>query len=97
MGGYTEKVLEWFKYPRARAHPGCEVNCQGVLYRHFALHRGQPDSGEAVSYYKADQLVASLPSFRSIQSSLAVRKFCARQGKNAANEATDGCVRTFDA
>ena len=30
VGGYTEKVLEWFNYPRARAHPGCEVSCQGV-------------------------------------------------------------------
>ena len=32
---------------------------------------------KAVSCYKADQLVASLPSFRSVQSSLAVRKYCA--------------------
>ena len=24
-GGYTEKLLKWFNYPHARAHPGCEV------------------------------------------------------------------------
>jgi len=33
VGGYTEKVLEWFNYPRARAYPGCELNCQGVPLR----------------------------------------------------------------
>ena len=47
VGGYTEKVLEWFNYPCARAHPGCEVNCQGVLHRRFVCRRGQPDSGES--------------------------------------------------
>ena len=26
----TEEVLEWFNYPPARAHPGCEVSCQEV-------------------------------------------------------------------
>ena len=46
VGGYTEKVLEWFKYPHTRAHPGCEVNCQGVPHCRFVLRRGQPNSGE---------------------------------------------------
>ena len=44
---------------------------------------------KAVSCYKADRLVASLLSFRSVQSSLAVREF---QWKNAASKATGGCV-----
>ena len=47
---------------------------------------------KAVSCYR---LVASMFSSRSVQSSLAVREFCAA-GENAANDATDGCVRTFD-
>jgi len=51
---------------------------------------------KAVSCYKADRLVASLTSFRSVRSSLAVRKFCTAV-EDAANEAADGCVRTFDA
>ena len=44
---------------------------------------------KAVSCYKADRLVASLLSFRSVQSSLAVCEF---QWKNAVNEAAGGCV-----
>ena len=52
-----------------------------------------PTVEKAVSCYKADQLVALLLSFRSIQS---LANFVL-QGKNAANEATDGCVQTFDA
>ena len=39
------------------------------------LRRGQPDSGEGCFVLQADRLVASLLSFRSVQSSLAVRKF----------------------
>ena len=34
---------------------------------------------KVVSCYRVDQLMASLPSFRSIQSSLAVHKFCAAE------------------
>jgi len=40
VGGYTEKVLEWFNYLRAKAHPGCEVSSQGVPHRRFVLRRG---------------------------------------------------------
>ena len=47
VGSYTEKVLELFNYPSARAHPECEVNCQGVPHYRFVLRRGQPDSGES--------------------------------------------------
>ena len=46
-----------------------------------------------VSCYKADRLVASLLSFHSVQSSLAVHA----AGGNAVNEVKDRCVRTFDA
>ena len=47
---------------------------------------------KAVPCYKADRLVASLPGFRCVQPSLAVLYANFElQGKNAANEATDGC------
>ena len=64
VGGYTEKVLEWFNYPRARAHSGCEVSCQGVPHRRFVLHRGQPDSGEScivLQNWPTRSLVAKFP------------------------------------
>ena len=47
VGGYTAKVLERFNYPRARAHPGYEVNRRGVPHRRFVVRGGQPDSGES--------------------------------------------------
>ena len=46
VGSCMEKVLKWFNYSRAKAHPGCEVSCQGVLNQLVAssvLCRGQPD------------------------------------------------------
>ena len=66
VGGYTEKVLEWFNYPRARAHPGWEVNFQGVPNRRFMLCRGQPDSGESCIVLQTESwptrsLVAKFP------------------------------------
>ena len=33
VGGYTEKVLKCFNYPRARAHSGYKVSCQGIPNR----------------------------------------------------------------
>ena len=65
-----------------------------MLRRSFV--EASPTVKKAVSCYKAGRLVASLPSFHRIQLSLAVCKFCAA-GKKRWNEATDGCVRTFDA
>ena len=50
---------------------------------------------KAVSWYKADGLVASLLSFHSVQSSIAPREFRAAGEELSANEATDGCVRTY--
>ena len=50
VGGYTEKVLKWFNYRQARAHPGCEVGSHGTestcIVGSSVLRRGQPDSGE---------------------------------------------------
>ena len=47
---YMEKVLEWFNYPHARAHPRCEVSCHGTestcIVGSPELCRGKPDSGE---------------------------------------------------
>ena len=95
VGGYMEKVLEWFNYPRARAHPGCEVNCQGVPHRGFV--KASPTVEKAVLCYKADRLVASLPSFHSVQLSLAVCKFHAAGKECCERGHGRGCVRTFDA
>ena len=49
---------------------------------------------KTVSCYKADYYIALLP----VRLSLAACKFRAagEEEKNAANEATDGCVRTFE-
>ena len=49
VGGYTEKVLKWFNYPRARAHPRCEVGSHGVELTcivGLSVLQGQPNSGE---------------------------------------------------
>ena len=78
VGGYTKNL---FNYPRARAQPGCEVSCMGLnglasLVCPWFI-KASPTVEKAVSCYKVDRLVASLLSFRSVQSSLAVREFCA--------------------
>ena len=66
VGGYTKNSLKWFNYPHARAHPDAKLAAMGL-------------NGLAMSvrlwFYKVDLLVASLLSFRSVQSSLAVREF----------------------
>ena len=40
VGGYTEKVLKWFNYPQARAHPGCEASCH--LHYRFVHTSSRP-------------------------------------------------------
>ena len=50
---------------------------------------------KALLCYKVDQLVALLPSFRSVHHLQYVNFVL--QGKNAVNEATDWYVRNFDA
>ena len=91
-----EEVLKWFNYPHAKAHPRCKVSCQGVLNRLASLLypcfvKASLTGEKAVLCYTADRLVASLPSFHSIQYLLAVREFHAA-GKEHCNKATDGCV-----
>ena len=79
VGGYTKNELKCFNYPHARAHPGCEVSCQGVPNRLasslFPCFVEASPTEKAVSCYKADWLVASLPSFRSVRLLFAVREF----------------------
>ena len=55
---------------------------------HQCFIKASPTVEKAVSCYKEDRLIASLLSFRSVQSSLAVREF---QRKNAAIEAAGVC------
>ena len=78
--------------------PRCEVSCQGVTNRlalslRLCFVKASP-TVKAALCYTADNLVALLPSCRSVQSSLAVREFML-QGKNAANKATDRCVQIW--
>ena len=62
VGGYTENVLKWFDYPHARAHPGCKVSCHGTASSvRPRFVEASPTVEKAVSCYKADRLVASLP------------------------------------
>ena len=71
VGGCMEEVLKLFNYLPARAHLGCKVSCQGAL-NHLALSffpcfvEASPTVEKAVTSYKADRLVASLPSFCSV-------------------------------
>ena len=79
VGGYTENLLKWFTYPQVRAHPGCEVSCHGTEWTCIVCWpwfvEASPTVEKAASCYKVNRLVASLLSFRSVQSSLAVREF----------------------
>ena len=99
-GNYTEIVLKWFNYPCARAHPGCDVSCQRTestcIIGSLCFVEASLTVEKAVSCYKADQLVASLLSFHTFSRCLQYVNFVL-QGMNAVNEATDGCMQTFDA
>ena len=75
VGSCTEEVLKWFNYLLARAHPRCEVSWGYWIDLHHRFVEASPTVEKAVTCYKADRLVASFPSFHSIQSSLAVREF----------------------
>ena len=66
VGGYTEKVLKWFNYPCARAHPECKVSCQGVPHRRFVHALSRP-AQQWRKLCRATKLTDS--------SSLAVHKF----------------------
>ena len=100
VGSYTEKVLKWFNYPRARVHPGWEVSCHGTKSTCIAgssvLHWGQPDSGESCIVLQSGPTRSLIAEFPHVKLSLEYTNFVL-QWKNAANEATNGCMRTFDA
>ena len=73
-----KKCLNRSNYFRARAHPGYEVGSHGpepTCIDGSSFVKATPTVEKAVSGYKADRLVASLLSFRSVQSSPAVREF----------------------
>ena len=63
-----ENMLKWFNYPRAKAHPGCEVGSHGAestcIIGSSVLRRGQPDSGEGCIVLQSgptDSLIVKFP------------------------------------
>ena len=81
--GYTEEVLKWFNYPHARAHPGCEVSCQGVpnqlaSFLHSYFIEASPTVEKAGSCYKVDWLIAMLPSLQWSVIACSTRISCCR-------------------
>ena len=82
-GGYTEKVLKLFNYPRAR--PDAKLAAMGPNRLASSVRpwfvEASPTVEKTVSCYKADRLVASLLSFRSVQSSPTVREFRAARAE----------------
>ena len=74
------------KHPCARAHPGCEVNCQGVPNQlasslHLCFVEASLTVKKAVSCYKAERFIASLSSFCTVQLSLPVCRYDAAGGR----------------
>ena len=83
VGGYTEKELKWFNYPRTRGHPGCKVSCQGVPNQlasslRLCFVEASLTVEKAVSCYKADRLVASLPSLQCSVVACSMQILCCR-------------------
>ena len=74
---------------------GTDLTCNGYIITSHMLCRGQPDSGENCVVLESG-LTHSFVAKLLQQLSLVVRKFCAAV-KNAANKATNRCVRNFDA
>ena len=76
VGSYTEKVL---KYPAQGPTPDAKLASMKpnrlVSSVCPCFVEASPTVEKAVSCYKADRLVVSLLSFRSVQSSLAVHQF----------------------
>ena len=60
------------------------------------LRQRQPDSRESCIVLQSGLIHSLVANFLQRLSSLAVCNFVL-QGKNAANEATDRCVQSFDA
>ena len=83
-------MIKQLNYSHARAHPGCKVRSHGTestcIVGLSVLCHGQPDGGESCIMLRSRPTLASLLSFCSVQSSLAVREFhaageeCCKQG-----------------
>ena len=97
VGGYTEGLT----IPAQGPTPDAKLAAmQGVPNRLASSLRpcfveASLTVEKAVSCYKADWLVASLPIFVAFGRCLQYANFVL-QGKNAVNEATVRCVQTFD-
>ena len=93
-----KRCLNGSTIPTQGPTPGANLAAMGqnqlALSVRQCFIKASPTVEKVVSCYKADQLVASLLSFCSVQSLLAVHEF---QRKNAANEAAGGYVWTFEA
>ena len=59
VASYLEELLKWFNFPHTKAHPGCEVSCQGIPNLPASSLRpcfikARPAVEKAVLCYKAD-------------------------------------------
>ena len=93
MDGCTEEMLEWFGYPWASAHPGCEVSCQRVPHRCFTCALSRPAWQWRKLYHARKWTDQPLPSFFNVRYLQYANLVL--QAKNTVNEATDRCVQTF--
>ena len=69
VGAHPRIEVSWYRNrPAHEAHPRFEVSWYRIdlFITSPMLRRGQPNSGESCIHQKADWLLASLPSFRSI-------------------------------
>ena len=73
---------------------GTESTC---IVASSVLRRGQPDSGESCIVLQRGPTCSLVAKFPKRSSRRLQYVNFALPRKNAANEATDGCVRTFDA
>ena len=59
VASYLEELLKWFNFPHTKAHPGCEVSCQGIPNLPASslcpcFIKARPAVEKAVLCYKAD-------------------------------------------
>ena len=95
VGSYTEKVVKWFNYPQAKAHPGCEASCHvaelNSLLVCLYFVEASPTVEKTVSCYKADWLIALLLSFHSVQFACVMQISCCRGGMPRTRPRTGVC------
>ena len=80
VGGYTEKVLKQINYISMQGPtPDAKLDAMGpnrlASFIRPCFIEASPTVEKKVSCYRADQLVASLLNFCSVEPSLVVRKF----------------------